>query len=207
MKKKSITITIIVCAVILVATLLIIGGVFLFGRRVSNDEALDIVNDIVKDSLELNEIYFGIGLSFNDNGIESDDFSPVSAESPYQSRDDLEKKTYEIFSKEYAESIIDMAFMPQSSYGVSNFTRYTARGGSTDGNGYLYVYEKIEPTIEEFGEYDFSTTKIIKNSRSFIVAEITTKDGYTNRITLVYEGKENGESLYGGWRLDTSTYV
>ncbi|MBO5212811.1 MAG: hypothetical protein J6B60_04645 [Clostridia bacterium] len=206
MQKKSIRITIIACAVILLATLLIIGGVFIFGKRVNNDEALDIVKEIVSDSQELNEIYFGKGLAFDDNGIESDDFSPVSADSPYQSREALEKRTYEIFSKGYASDIIDMAFMGKMSLGVTNYARYTARGGSTDGSGYLYVYEKIEPTVEKLPKYEYGTTKIIKNSRSFIVAEITTRDGDTIRITLVYEGKENGKTLYGGWRLDSASY-
>ena len=71
-----------------------------------------IVEDLVKASYELNEIYYGKGLDYEKSidGEYDSIYSHVSLDEIYVTQEILSLRTREVFSASYANSIIDYAF-------------------------------------------------------------------------------------------------
>lgn len=178
--------------VMLVSTLLMTSC----AKKPTEEEARALVLELYQASLELNEIYFGEGLAYEDDGDEEVLYSPVSEDAPYQTESALKDATYLVFSKEYADSIISLAFEGiAGASGGAIYPRYITFSG-----GRLCVYENIEGI--ELTEYDLSELEIVKISKRFI----------ESRVQI---GEENGESIYlelvlvrqdDGWRLDSASY-
>ncbi len=164
-------------------------------KSVSDTEAKAIFNTLVKESYELNVIYFGDGLKPQVPENESDLYAPVQGSENYTAKLPLVERTREIFSSDYASDIIKTAFEGEA--GAVGTTAVYAR--YIEYEGYLSVMRNIEGI--EVAKYDYSTTEIIKNSKRFIIAKIKTTNLEKNdfvEITLINE--ENG------WRIDSATY-
>lgn len=175
--------------------LIVIFAVSIMGcKSVSDTEAKAIFNTLVKESYQLNVIYFGEGLEpqlVDDEGL----YVPVKGSESYTAKLPLVERTREIFSSDYASDIIKTAFEGES--GAVGSTAVYAR--YIEYEGHLSVRKDIEGI--EVSKYDFSTTEIIKNSKRFIIARIKTTNLEKNdfvEITLINE--ENG------WRIDSATY-
>ena len=161
--------------------------------KLSNEEAVSEVERLVKESYELNVIYFGEGLPFEDDGNDKNIYAPVSEDALFVTKEALAYKTRTVFSKDYAASMIQTAFYGEQ--GADGVTALYARY-IIDSDGTLTVYKKIEGI--EINQYDYSTITITKISRKFIKANITSTDGETVDITLIYQD--------GAWRIDSATY-
>lgn len=176
-------------------------------ERVTEEGAKTVVKGLVTKSYDLNRIYFGTGLKYvEDENDEDTKYAPVSEEENITTLDELREETFKVFSKEYGNSILTMALFGASSGDgeTALFARYL------ESDGILTVYKNYKPLVLkdgelvpseeafELNEYDFSKTEIIKNSRSFIEAVITSLDGEKITITLVYENE--------GWKIDGPTY-
>ena len=176
--------------------LIVIFAVSIMGcQKMSDSEAKAIVNTLVKESYELNVIYFGEGLKPQIPEQESDLYAPVQGSSNYTAKLPLVERTGEIFSSDYAADIVKTAFEGES--GAIGTTAVFAR--YIEYEGYLFVMRDIEGI--EVAKYDYSTTEIVKVSKRFIVAKIKTSNLENNQfveITLINE--ENG------WRIDSATY-
>jgi len=166
-------------------------------KAVDENGAKLIVKSLIESSYELNEIYYGKGLMPQATDSEDDNslYIPVAGNENYQSRDELVNRTYEIFSDDLAESMIDMAF--NGAQGAIGSTLVMAR--------YIEYYGKlnVRRNIDgiEIAKYDFSTIEIEKNSRRFIRAKIKIKNSEKSEyaeITLINEDD--------GWRLDKNTF-
>ena len=79
-------------------------------KSVSDTEAKAIFNTLVKESYELNVIYFGEGLEPQIPEQESDLYAPVKGSENYTAKLPLIERTREIFSSDYASDIIKTAF-------------------------------------------------------------------------------------------------
>lgn len=176
--------------------LIVIFAVSITGcKSVSDTEAKAIFNTLVKESYQLNVIYFGEGLEPQIPEQESDLYAPVKGSESYTAKLPLVERTREIFSSDYASDIIKTAFEGES--GAVGTTAVYAR--YIEYEGHLSVRKDIEGI--EVSKYDFSTTEIIKNSKRFIIARIKTTNLEKNdfvEITLINEEK--------GWRIDSATY-
>lgn len=164
-------------------------------KEVSNSTAINIVNNLVQQSYELNVIYFGEGMEAQEIENESDLYAPVRGNSNYTSKLALMEKTRQIFSEAYSSNMIELAFEGEAGAIGSSavYARYI------EFEGYLFVRRDIDGI--EVAKYDFTTTKILKNSKKFIIAKIKTKN--TDKpeyveITLINEKN--------GWRIDSATY-
>lgn len=175
--------------------LIVIFAVSITGcKSVSDSEAKAIFNTLVKESYELNVIYFGEGLKPQATDEDSL-YIPVQGSENYTAKLPLVERTREIFSTDYASDIIRTAFEGES--GVLGSSAVYAR--YIEYEGYLSVRRDIEGI--EVAKYDYSTTEIIKNSRRFIIAKIKTTNLEKNEyveITLINEDD--------GWRIDSATY-
>ena len=185
----------IIKGIILITLIAIMAASVVGCKSVSDETAIHIVNGLVEKSYELNVIYFGEGLKPQAHNNESDLYIPVAGSSNYTAKLPLMERTREIFSSEYASSIIKTAF--EGEEGAIGTTAIYAR--YIEFEGYLSVRRDIEGI--EVAKYDFTTTKIIKNSKRFIVAEIkTTNTDNPQYVEITLINEENG------WRIDSATY-
>ena len=187
MKRKILSVFTAVILLLALAALSSCSG------KVSEEEAISEVTRLVKESYELNVIYFGDGLPYEDDGDERNLYAPVAEDAPFVTKEALTYKTRTVFSKDYAASMIETAFQGGvAPNGVSVlYARYIV---SSDGK--LTVYKRIKGI--EVNEYDYSTVSITKISKKFIEAKITAKDGEVVEVILI---NQNGE-----WRIDSPTY-
>ena len=193
MKKKN---RIIAFCLILIFVLSVIPALASC-KRLSYDEARVEIERLVKESYDLNVIYFGTGLMHEVDEESDEKYVRVSENALYTEKKPLVDKTREIFSSEYSQGIISSAFVGASG-GISStgtFPRYIE-----DYDGVLTI-RRDSAVIKEIATYDFSTIKVIKNSRNSMIARITTSNLQANieiQIQFVYEND--------GWRIDSATY-
>ena len=187
MKRKILSVFTAVILLLALAALSSCSG------KVSEEEAISEVTRLVKESYELNVIYFGDGLPYEDDGDERNLYAPVAEDAPFVTKEALTYKTRTVFSKDYAASMIETAFQGGvAPNGSALYARYIV---SSDGK--LTVYKNIEGIEKEVNEYDYSTVTITKISKRFIIANITSTDGDVVEVTLV---NQDGE-----WRIDDTT--
>ena len=177
----------------MLATLMVVSLVGC--KDVDNKTAISIANSLIRQSYELNVIYFGDGMEAQEPENEEDLYAPVRGSSNYTTKLSLVERTREIFSSEYASDMIDIAFNGEMGAVGSSaiYARYI------EFEGYLSVRRDIEGI--EVAKYDYTTTEIIKNSKRFIRVKIKTTNLEKNEfveITLINEKN--------GWRIDSATY-
>ncbi len=179
------------------------------GSHTDENEVKRIVEDLVTASYELNDIYFGKGLTFDPEGESTlKDYYPAAESVKYKSTADIKAATEAVFTKEYCDILYEAAFSGFSSYAYSDdedsslsvngkvLARYI------DDYDILHVYGEITPVIEKMREYDFDSMTIKKNTESFIDVIVPSMiDGKKDMdIKLSLRNTENG------WRLDSPTY-
>jgi hypothetical protein len=155
------------------------------------ENARALVNALVEYSYELNVIYYGEGMSIQDEEEGDGLYSPVTSDSNYLTRYALESRTREIFCNDLANTMIKMAF--EGEQGGISTTAVLAR--YIEYNGHLSARIDYEPM--KVTKYDYTSTIITKISERFIQAEIKSVNLEENKyfkITLINE--ENGWRLY-----------
>lgn len=187
MKRK------ILCVLTVFVLLLALATLTSCSDKVSKEEAAAEVTRLVKESYELNVIYFGDGLPYEDDGDERNLYAPVAEDALFVTKEALTYKTRTVFSKDYAASMIETAF--QGAQGANGSTALYARY-IVSSDGKLTVYKNIEGI--EVNEYDYSTVSVTKISKRFIKANVTAKGGEVVEVTLI---NQDGE-----WRIDSATY-
>ena len=191
MKKRIFAVFTLICVAVL-SLLCSCGG------KISGQEAKEQVRKLVKESYHLNVIFFGDGLPFEKDEDDNSLYSPVSQDALYQTKDELAKKTREIFSQSYATSMLTTAFNGVTGAdGVSAvYARYIVNS-----DGKISVYENIKSIVEgDIATYYLTddAIEITKISKRFVQANIKTEKGDAVSVTLVKESD--------GWRIDSATY-
>ena len=185
MKRKILSVFTAVILLFISATLVSCSG------KVSEEEAISEVTRLVKESYELNVIYFGDGLPYEDDGDEKNLYAPVAKDAAFTTKAELLDKTRKVFSESNVTEMAEIAFQGGSIGSTVAYPRYI-----TGSDGKLTVYKGIKGI--EVNEYDYSTVLITKISKRFIEANITAKDGEVVEVILI---NQNGE-----WRIDSPTY-
>ncbi len=160
--------------------------------KVSEEEAISLVKRFVEDSYELNDIFYGKGLSYyeSEDGEYGSVYSAVKLDEKYITISALKDRTREVFSSSYANSIIGYVFsLTPGIYGQSVQPRYSESGG------YITVLRDYE--VIDITEYDYDTVEIKKIKRKEIRATIMSTENEVVEIILVKESN--------GWRLDSAT--
>ena len=166
-------------------------------KRVDDNEAKEIITELVSESYALNEIYFGKGLKHEITEDDKGDYIRVSEDALYTKKKPLVDKTKEIFSEGYAQGIISSAFVGNSG-GIDSTAAYARYVEDFDG---VLTILRDSVVVEEIAKYDFSTIRIIKNSKNLIIARITTSNldkSIEVQIQFVYENE--------AWKIDSATY-
>lgn len=166
-------------------------------KRVDDNEAKEIITELVSESYALNEIYFGQGLKHEITEDDKGNYIRVSEDALYTKKKPLVDKTKEIFSEDYAQGIISSAFVGNSG-GIDSTAAYARYVEDFDG---VLTILRDSVVVEEIAKYDFSTIRIIKNSKNLIIARITTSNldkSIEVQIQFVYENE--------AWKIDSATY-
>ena len=156
-------------------------------------EAKVLVEEIVKRSVNLNEILYGKGMEYekSEDGKYSTIYSRVKDDAPFKTRKELEKEIKEVFTAAYANSLVSHAFtLTTGLFGENSYPRY--QEGSDKVLTVMRDYKAREIT-----QYNFDTIKIEKCRKNKIVATILSTENELVEIYLIRE--------VNGWRLDSAT--
>ena len=201
----------IICVLLLICTLVL--PVCLSGctKKVSEEEAKEIVGYLVSESYEINDIVYGKGLETIE--IEEEEnylYATVAENDKYNSTNDIRNEIYRLFSSKYAANMEATALVGitgeisgsivyaryiDGKYGLAMLKDDIALKGDVEVEG---GKEEIEYEGMKVLKFDPSTVEIQKISRKFIDAYVTSEDGTTKiLVSLILE---NGE-----WKLNCTT--
>ncbi len=137
-------------------------------------------------SYEMNEIFWGEGLPFTDDGT-NNRYMTVTEESKYQTIDEILNKASEVFSDGYLEEIKDAIFTDSDDIDP----RYL------EINGVLKV-DKLNKGFNVQGNIKIDSAVIKKQNRGMVVVTAEYEDGGETEITLILDE--------GKWYLNSPTY-
>lgn len=207
--KKIINIFSLVLVLILSVSML-----FSCGVDYTDEEVKAAAEKLIEASFELNDIYFGAGLPVSaedseeakkfaeDNGVELENiqFLPVTAESPYQSIEDIKEATAKVYSAEYSEYLYSMAF---EGYSDEDGTSAVYAKYIEDDEGVLTARIDLADHPLPERSYDYSSMKVKSRKKDSVMVEM---DSYLDgkkeekKVTFTLVMSEDG------WRLDSPTY-
>ena len=180
-------------------------------REYNEDEVLAAAAELIELSVPLNEIYYGEGLSYD----EEDGIGAYKRASTYSlmryginTIDDLRRKTREVFSESMSLSFFSMALDPiYSGESIVGYRRYYQEYDE-DGNPTTIM---VKTNYEYFGsgkiEYrDGISVKDVEGEVIVLSVPITlTRESDGKTRDSVIEVRLIEES--GGWRLHSDTYA
>lgn len=188
--------------------------VSVFSCSAQNDpEITEAAKILIENSYEVNEIFFGKGISpdeeskklaeasqSTDVDIEIPAYAAVNYSCGFENTDMLKEKALEVYSAEYCDIIFESAFkgVKNAVGNVVYYPRYI-----DDEHGELNVRCDVEETgLELSRTYDTDSIKIKKKGNGFALIEVTSLvDGeISDKITLKMVMED------GNWRLDSPTY-
>lgn len=180
------------------------------GKKPKIDEVYDRFAYLIKESEELNTLFFGAGVPvYKKDSVISDmrgiyfgytksTYDVVMDNSKYSSIAELKAVAEKIYSTNYLEAIYETAF-DGVLYDGGSYLRFYSEGDSLYQNEGINIYE-LEKRV-----YDYSTMKIVRpsdNDRVNIEIEsfLVSAPEIRRTINLAFQN-ENGE-----WYLDSPTY-
>ena len=211
MKKK----TIIIVAIVLVVAALVILLAYLFprNRRYDEEEVMAAASELITAATELNEIYYGKGISFLENSSHNisiyREADPMSLEKyGIKTVSQLKQKTLEVFADSHAESMFESAFSGTfAQNGTSNMSRYYQKYDDKGVNPIcIMVRSDYEPLMNSENIYDMSSLKVEGSKREYVYVtiDVTVISGdniqeQTLKIRLIEEED--------GWRVSSTTFA
>lgn len=168
----------------------------------TEDEAIEIIESLLPRTYLLNEIYFGKGMDYIDDGSVGR-YMPVSDDSPYLTEEELRTATEAVFSSDYSEAIFDIYLTGYSDDDTGSiiYARYYEYGDR------LYIDTEAEVLVSSERTYDLESVEITSLSSRFIVFTAQSYlDGVADEvieITITSEKDDDGETV---WRVNSATY-
>ena len=181
------------------------------GCAAESDEALlTTAKQLLEKSKTVNEICFGEGLAFMEEGGHSmTGYLEATKEAreryAVSSTEDIRalvREVYSFASCEYVDSVIFSPIYTETGY--ISYRRYFDTT-TDDGVSHLMVKKEYEPNA--VGEVSYSNVRISshKRSRAEILVDVTVTDGVKSRTDKDVEFLLRKED--GAWKLDTLTYA
>ena len=167
----------------------------------TEEEIKKTAEELVENSLELNEIYFGEGLPITDEkSIASALYSPVTEDCKYHSTTEIKAATEKVYTADYCKVLFKRGFEGTS---LESETKVVYARFIDDFDGRLTVRNDLKETALTTGRtYDYSTMKVeyMKKGEAQVSIQsiVDAKPDVSVKITLKLESS--------GWRLDTPTY-
>ena len=173
------------------------------------------VASLIDESAEVNVLFFGEGLPFDDPdglsaaeivGAETSDiiarttYRPVSEDAKYRSRDEIMDLARSVYSEKYADSLYSLGFegVSSESGAVAVYARYIY----TDADGLTINMYSVANARKLERTYDTSTLRIDRRGRDYVVVSLEAFDGGASAGRVQLRVNKEG----AGWRLDWPTY-
>ena len=172
------------------------------------------VGALIESSYEVNELFFGEGLPFDDpdgksaaeivgdgeDVVSRTTYRPVTEDAKYQTKDEIMDLAKSVYSEKYCESLYSIGFegVTAESGAVAVYARYiyTLENGLTIN---MYSVANARSLTRTF---DASTLEIDRRGRDYVVVSLEAfDDGVSAGRVQLRVNKEDA-----GWRLDWPTY-
>ncbi len=177
------------------------------GNPYDDSEVVSAAAELIEASYEINGIYFGEGLPYDEKDGLSDirNYYKVAEDSPYATEADLRDATLAVYSEQYALFLFEKAFTGYSvDFGEADAdsTEIVLARYLTDGEHFLVRRVADAEKLELKRTYDTENIKVVSGKRSGVTVSVPSfLDGVPDAdVELTVVKTENG------WRLDTPTY-
>lgn len=189
------------------------------GSRVSEEEILAVLDELLPKSAELNVIYFGEGLPMTEDAetlqsfystfqtdVTSINYHPVDPACGYTTEADIREATLEVFTESYSEYLFERAFQGISAVydegSAEQHTETAVYAMYIEQNGVLTARIDLADAAIPLGRvYDLQHLKILREKDDYVVVSIPTElDGRSLDVELKLV------QTAAGWRLDSPTY-
>ncbi len=172
--------------------------------KISDEEAVKVLTELVPKSYDINVIFFGSGLPAVEEAYEEEHASTayfkVKEDCGYSSVNDIKEAAEKVYSSRYLEGVYVAAFQgvtAESSDGMVDMS-LSARYKEIGGELMVNVSADVKNIREQLSVVSAEVTK--KTSKYVIVSATVTEDG-KELVMDIYLTLENGV-----WLLDSPTY-
>lgn len=204
--KKAILCTVLAVLLVLMPSCGSTGGM-------SEDEMRETFRTLIEASYELNNIYYGEGLPYDDDlekmayllGVVTNlenlhvSYMPVAENAPYQTETEIREATAAVYSDDMCDLLFALAFegMSTDDDETVSYARYIEQ------SGVLTVRIDLADDALPMGRtFDFSGMTVISERsgeiRASFPTEIDGKKSVDVKVTII--------KTENGWRLDSPTY-
>ncbi len=172
--------------------------------KISDEEALTVLKDLVPKSYDINVIFFGEGLPAVDEAYKEEHsetaYFKVRDDVPYSSINDIKAAAEKVYSKRYLDGIYVGAFKgvaTESSDGMVDASvspRYKEIGGK------LMVDVSVAPK-QIRGRLEVISAEVTKKTPGYVIVSMTYSENGKQSVADAYLTLENDV-----WLLDGPTY-
>lgn len=184
------------------------------GGKMTDAQIGSIARPLIEKSYEVNEIFFGKGLPFDeelrelyleeppeDIDVKEVRYIPVSPDCEYAYIETIKDAAYAVYTADYCDSnLFPVAFngLDDGEGGVLQYARFIENE-----YGVLTQRSDVAQTSVLTGRtYDFDTVKCVKQGSGYVIFTVSSYvDGKASDVVRITMKKEAS-----GWRLDTPTY-
>ncbi len=192
--------------ILVLAAALLLVGCGTDNREYDEDEVKIAAARLIKQSQELNDIFWGTGIAYiEDGGYKNGYYYPADPvalrDLGYETVEDILVETAKVFSAAYTESIAASVFSAKvGDYSMMGYTRYYQE------IDVIMVYTIYEPLLKDEVEYMYDQITVLGSEAEKVIVEIPIKVtrgelSQTRNITVDLVEEENG------WRIDSPTYA
>lgn len=218
-----------VTALFITLAILVSSTLVSCSKPISEEKALSVIKNLLTESVEINEIFFGHGLPYDQmayleklediedaksqpggqNGVYYPFYVPIDKKAKYQSENEIKEAALKVYSSEYCEYLFKLAFKGISSdSGVVSLPKYYL----SDGSPKRLLVRVLDPDEKEImpvkREYDLSTIEFIKIGRIYITFSVRSiingEPADTIKAVAIHEKRPH--DIRYNWYLDTPTY-
>ena len=174
-------------------------------RSYDEAEVKEAADLLIWKSAELNEIFWGEGIPYEEYGYNSGIY--YSADPIFLKKlgaytvEEIIEKTQEVFSKDYTANIYASIFSSQvGENSMLGYTRYY------QGEECIMVNSRYNSLITDSIDYITSEIEVVGSKGDIVIVKVpikVTRDGNTQERTI----EVNLVEEEGGWRIDSPTYA
>ena len=181
---------------------------------------LEAAPALIKKSIELNEIYYGEGIPYNEGGVPIGNYYPADKdyldEHGFHTIDELKALTSKVFSENYCRAIFTSVLSGFSAEGSGYiYARYSSSQAEAirDENETILVSSTATSSLAHIisMEYDYAGIRLGKVDRKYAMVLIPTITVFApdEEHSTEYTVTEETEIKFvyeNGWRIDSATY-
>ena len=173
---------------------------------ITDDEAREILGDLVPKSQELNAIFWSDALPLEDKeaapvkSVTAAQYYEVSSESKYQTVEQLKQAAEEVFSSDYLSDLYPILFDGFSETDAEG-SEYNTQPRYTNSKNGILARDISSFTLEFTTKIDTTNAHVVKSGSDIVRVEVDAEingEETTMDITLRYQN--------GKWLIDSPTY-